>query len=577
MKITTNQIGFRPQDPKCAVVSMSAEEAAFISDLEISVYCNQQLVTRLPIPSPKPVEQWHQGLFARIDFSHVTVPGTYTLICGDSVSHSFEIGDNLLINRTYSDLLHYFKSQRCSGKFDRHDRNAKLLGTDRTVDVHGGWYDASGDVSKYLSHLSYANYLNPQQIPMVVWNMFKSAEMNLQHQYLPEFSAERLLDEAYFGADFLLRMQDPQGYFYMTVFDKWSKDVEQREICAYETQLGHKFPAYQAGFRQGGGVAIAALAMASTQTNQGQYSNEQYLSAAQKGYQHLVECNIEYLDDGKENIIDFYCALLAAVELYRATEFADYLTEARKWCDKLCAQQRSDEQHNHFWAADCEGTRPFYHAAEAGLPVIALCAYLDIEPEQEAKQQVQQIVSNAINFELALHVDGHNPFGYPKQVVKGVESAKRTSFFVAQDNESGYWWQGENARLGSLAAMAYYAKPWVSTTQALALESFASDSLSWILGNNPYDMCMLDGHGYNNPNYLPELGFINAKGGICNGITAGFDNPNDIAFNPTPQKDDMLQNWRWGEQWIPHAAWFLLAVSTQAHDALAAVQPNEES
>jgi len=25
------------------------------------------------------------------------------------------------------------------------------------VDVHGGWYDASGDRSKYLSHLSYAN------------------------------------------------------------------------------------------------------------------------------------------------------------------------------------------------------------------------------------------------------------------------------------------------------------------------------------------------------------------------------------------------------------------------------------
>ena len=37
------------------------------------------------------------------------------------------------------------------------------------VDVHGGWYDASGDVSKYLSHLSEANYMNPQQSPMAVW------------------------------------------------------------------------------------------------------------------------------------------------------------------------------------------------------------------------------------------------------------------------------------------------------------------------------------------------------------------------------------------------------------------------
>ena len=77
---------------------------------------------------------------------------------------------------------------------------------------------------------------------------------------------------------------------------------------------------------------------------------------------------------------------------------------------------------------------------------------------------------------------------------------------------------------------------------------------------------MLDGHGRNNPDYLPHLGFFNAKGGICNGITAGFDDSEDIAFNPVRHKDDMLQNWRWGEQWIPHSAWYLLAImAQQAH------------
>ncbi len=46
----------------------------------------------------------------------------------------------------------------------------------------------------------------------------------------------RLIEEALFGADFLVRMQDAAGYFYMTVFDKWSKDINQRDICAYATQ-----------------------------------------------------------------------------------------------------------------------------------------------------------------------------------------------------------------------------------------------------------------------------------------------------------------------------------------------------
>ncbi len=36
-------------------------------------------------------------------------------------------------------------------------------------------------------------------------------------------------------------------------------------------------------------------------------------AAADKGYRHLLEHNLEYLDNGRENIIDCYCALTAAV------------------------------------------------------------------------------------------------------------------------------------------------------------------------------------------------------------------------------------------------------------------------
>ena len=56
-------------------------------------------------------------------------------------------------------------------------KQATVLGSDKKVDVHGGWYDASGDLSKYFSHLSFANYMNPQQIPMIVWNMFKGLDL----------------------------------------------------------------------------------------------------------------------------------------------------------------------------------------------------------------------------------------------------------------------------------------------------------------------------------------------------------------------------------------------------------------
>ncbi|MNE73518.1 hypothetical protein D3C80_1695360 [compost metagenome] len=73
---------------------------------------------------------------------------------------------------------------------------------------------------------------------------------------------------------------------------------------------------------------------------------------------------------------------------------------------------------------------------------------------------------------------------------------------------------------------------------------------------------MLAGHGINNPSYT--AGYPNALGGICNGITAGFEDEADIAFIPEQYKDRLDQNWRWGEQWIPHAAWFALAICWQS-------------
>jgi hypothetical protein len=189
--------------------------------------------------------------------------------------------------------------------------------------------------------------------------------------------------------------------------------------------------------------------------------------------------------------------------------------------------------------------------------------YLSIETDLEQYQAALTTINQALDFELEITNKVHNPCGYPRQYVKSVDGEKRESFFVAQQNETGYWWQGENARLGSIASMVYLAKPFITQDKFDALEAYAQNSLNWILGLNPYDMCMLDGHGHNAPDYLPQFGFYNAKGGICNGITAGFENREDIAFNPPGQKDDMLQNWRWGEQWIPHAGWYLLAIASQ--------------
>lgn len=563
MLLLTNHIGYEALGPKQAVLMTRKPRLSTTTALLVCAD-SHQTVANFSIEKGTQVAHWHQGNFFRIDFSEFNQAGSYYLRVDNLRSEIFKVETGLLFDTTLSDVLHYFKSQRSGGRFDKQDHSISLLGTETRVDVHGGWYDASGDVSKYLSHLSYANYLNPQQTPIVVWNMLKGLELISQDEQVALFTKVRMAEEALYGADFLVRMQNEQGFFYMTVFDKWSKDINQREICAYATQDGHKSEDFQAGFRQGGGATIAALAAAARLDESGEFTNQDYLDAAEKGYWHLREFNLQYLNDGEENIIDEYCALLACVELYKTTQKSEYLTESRDWAIKLQQRQQSDDHFDHFWSANQDGSRPYYHAAEAGLPVIALCAYLEIESDDKLKQKAQTVITQSVQFELNITCSASNPFGYPRQYVKGVDEAKRDAFFVAHNNESGYWWQGENARLGSLCAMAFAALPHIEQEPTkLQLLKFSQDTLNWVLGLNPYHMCMLDGHGHNNPDYLPHLGFYNAKGGVCNGITGGFDDEEDIAFNPPGQKDDMLQNWRWGEQWIPHGAWYLLAIIAQ--------------
>ncbi|MCC2523019.1 glycoside hydrolase family 9 protein [Vibrio coralliilyticus] len=566
MLLLTNHIGYESLGPKQAILMADVPNLPSSTALLVCAD-SHQTVASLDVETGTRVANWHQGYFFRIDFSNVKTLGRYYLKYNSCQSSIFSINQDLLFTSTLSDVLHYFKSQRSSGIYDRQDQNIPLLNSSQTVDVRGGWYDASGDVSKYLSHLSYANYLNPQQIPMVVWNILKGLELCGTSSKLAAFTQLRLKEEALFGADFLVRMQHESGFFYTTVFDKWSKDPEQREICSYATQDGHKSDDFQAGFRQGGGIAIAALAAAARLDIHGDFTTQQYLDAAESGYHHLKELNCHYLNDGEENIIDEYCALMACAELYKTTQNHLYLEESRYWAARLMLRQQSDELTQNFWSANNDGSRPYYHAAEAGLPVIALCLYLEIEDDPQRRQSTVDTITHACQFELSISTKVANPFGYPRQYVKGVNQAKQDAFFIAQDNESGYWWQGENARLASLSVMAYLAQPHLcDVEQKHKLSQFSQNALNWILGLNPYDMCMLDGHGRNNPDYLPHLGFFNAKGGICNGITAGFDDSEDIAFNPVRHKDDMLQNWRWGEQWIPHSAWYLLAImAQQAH------------
>jgi hypothetical protein len=676
-RILTNQVGYEPTAAKKAVVQGHAGDI-FVS-FAVKAYPGGTIVLTGTALHAGPVAKWKDWDFWTIDWSAVDKEGSYVIECypkafpatpgaappaGGVRSHPILVQKNALERGTLSDVVYYFKGQRSSGLWDKADRRMTFEGKPGTVDIHGGWFDATGDYGKHLSHLSYSSYFNPQQISLTAWSLFMALR-ELERRAEPNFLQyrKRLLDEALFGADYLVRSKDPNGSFFITVSGRGpEKKPEDRRITAkaerhiiLTPETKDKFrdygretlsgdAAFEAGYREGAGLSIAALAMATARAGEsgapgspgygvsrgeGDFGKMDYLKAAEDAFAFLEKSNLRFTNDGKENILDDYCALIAATELFRTTGKPAYRQAADRraaslegrltsWTSGQAGNSStapgagtatpagavaksgvvlSGASYENYWRADGEGgDRPFFHPVDAGMPVVSLLLYSEIADEA-GRAKALDAVRKSLAFELAVTSEVANPFGYSRQLVqsKAGASTRRSAFFFPHDTETAPWWQGENARLGSMAAAARLAARHLGgerndvtketgTSGASAdsrtgnarisgtdnemafidkLRAFGRDQLNWILGLNPFDACLLHGHGRNNIPYLffDSYEYTNAPGGICNGVTAGARDPEDIDFGlgfaQTGQDDD----WRWAEQWLPHAAWYLTAIA----------------
>ncbi|GAG89516.1 unnamed protein product, partial [marine sediment metagenome] len=149
---------------------------------------------------------------------------------------------------------------------------------------------------------------------------------------------------------------------------------------------------YEISYRAGAGLSIAALAIASTFDVSGDFENSEYLKAAKDAFFYLEKNNVSLTNDGKENIVDDYCALMAATELYNATSDIVYKEAADRRATSLTARLIQNSEGHYFWRAD-DKERPFFHAADAGLPVVSLLKYVEIAEEGDRKSKMRNVFS----------------------------------------------------------------------------------------------------------------------------------------------------------------------------------------
>ncbi len=581
MQVLTNHLGYPSAGCKKAV--FVAEASTKATAFRVLRACGGVVSAGQPVACG-PVAHWGKGDHWTLCFDDVREEGTYTVEVdtdrGSVRSQAFEVRESLVDLRLVNAVGYSFKAQRSSGEWSKRDSDIPFAGQRQgTVDLHGGWYDASGDYGIHLSHLSHSTYHNPQQAAFTALMFFRVEEL-LAQSGIEHFSQvrRRFLDEAFFGADFVMRRVAPSGSFFRSIGrgDALGRPEQQRNVRFEYHHSSAQFGAaataesetitddnYEVSLRSGGGTAIAALAAAARRYYPSmEHGQADYIGAAQRAWDVLSTQNERYTNDGRWNLVDEYCALEALTELYRTTAMYDYLRQARTMAERILARIRVLDGAAYL---EMDEGKPFHHAADEGLPVVALLNYVAIETDNALAAKALAGARQLMEGTLARTAAVANPYGYARLLYRDNDTGEiGTKFFFPHNSNAKPWWQGDNARIASLACAALQLAPAVEDELADRLRCFAADQINWILGLNPFDACMMEGYGRNNIQYFynGRYDFLNCPGGICNGITSGLEDEEGIEFVLEPN-ERIKDNWRWAEQWIPHGTWFLYALASR--------------
>ena len=112
------------------------------------------------------------------------------------------------------------------------------------------------------------------------------------------------------------------------------------------------------------------------------------------------------------------------------------------------------------------------------------------------------------------------------------------------------WWLGVTSHLESHGALLFGAARMFGKPE---YGSLALRQMEWVMGNNPFGACLMTGEGWRNS--YPYSRFAGPIiGGIVNGIAG---NAQDVPILEMEYGND----WRTGEYWTPHNAFYLWAIS----------------
>jgi len=539
-KIAFSQSGYTPGASKSAIASDLKASQFSIIDRQ-----NGQLVLT------KPVEQRTTplGAYQVLDFSEVRAPGTYLIKAGDTLTGSFRIGDDAWRSSIWK-AVNFMYSERCGtvipGIHGVCHLDVYTTHDDKRIVVNGGYHDA-GDLSA------------TGNTPGMVYGLLSLAD-NLKRQNVDPVQSARLLDEARWGLNWVLKTRFGDGFRSTgQLVSYWTDGI----MGTGDDRFGKAVNDPEWNFRVAGVEALAARVLKDSDPELAHRS----LITAEEDWKFAVEGlktaqPLPEVYGAKDTLEQISYGVVASVELYAVTGQQQFRDEAVALGDLVLASQERKLQP---WSIPLTGyfyTGPKrenlfhrFHMGQEQEPIVALVQLCEAFTDHPNWMKWYSAVVLHSQYYLKAMARLDDPYSvlpaaiYRESEARLIPEAKNWTPLRAADRDAYV----EEVKRGVPLGGEYFLRRFpvwfdfrgnssvlLSQTKALSaagrlrgdLESadLAQRQAQWFVGRNPFAASLMYGEGYDwTPLYSVRSGQM--VGALPVGVqTKGFD---DAPYWPT--------------------------------------------
>lgn len=320
-EITLSTVGYFPNARKTAITSQKADTFRLCRE-------DGSVVFEGPV---KKVDNC-RGSFGVLDFSEWNAPGKYYLQAGDSRSCTFAIEQDLAVESVWK-VLNFIFCERCGFPVpDKHGtchQDVTATHNGATVSFGGGWHDA-GDVSQQAA-----------QSAEVVHALFENAT----HCQKDSPLYLRLMEEAQWGLDFILRTRFGDGYratsagatrFTDNMIGTFDDVITRVHNHAYDNFLFSGVEAYAAKCLEDYDPALSSNAL--------EAAKEDFRFAEEVFREKGVDPFLMFEHTYNSGLSQYYAAACwTASNLYWASGEECYAAAAKSYAERMLACQETGE------------------------------------------------------------------------------------------------------------------------------------------------------------------------------------------------------------------------------------------